>query len=80
PTNHLDLEGITALNDGLINFPGVLFFSSHDYQFVETIANRIIEICPGGIIDRPIGLEEYINDARANELRAQYADGMVLQI
>ena len=80
PTNHLDLEGITALNDGLINFPGVLFFSSHDYQFVETIANRIIEICPGGIIDRPIGLEEYINDPRANELRAQYAEGMVLEI
>ena len=80
PTNHLDLEGITALNDGLIKFPGVVLFSSHDYQFVDTIANRIVEICPGGVIDRPIGLEEYINDSRANELRQQYADGLQLQI
>src|SRR3989339_905828 len=52
PTNHLDLEAITALNNGLMEFPGVVLFTSHDHEFVNSIANRIIEFCPGGIIDR----------------------------
>ena len=52
PTNHLDLESITALNNGLIDFDGTMIFTSHDHQFVQTIANRIIEITPNGIIDR----------------------------
>ena len=56
PTNHLDLEAIEALNDGLVDFTGVMLFTSHDHQFVTSIANRIIEICPGGVIDRPHGL------------------------
>ena len=72
PTNHLDLEAITALNDGLIRFPGVVLFSSHDYQFVDTIANRIVEITPGGVIDRPGGLEAYHLDASVQEMRRAY--------
>ncbi len=52
PTNHLDLESITALNDGLIAFKGSILFGSHDHQFIQTIANRIIEISPNGVVDR----------------------------
>jgi len=69
PTNHLDLEAITALNDGLISFPGVVLFASHDYQFVETIANRIVEIGPGGVVDRPVTLAEYQSDPVIQGLR-----------
>ena len=75
PTNHLDLEGITAVNDGLINFSGVLLFTSHDYQFVETIANRIVEIAPRGVIDRAMSLEQYIADPTVQQLRDQYYHG-----
>jgi ATPase subunit of ABC transporter with duplicated ATPase domains len=75
PTNHLDLEGITAVNDGLINYTGVLLFTSHDYQFVDTIANRIIEIAPGGVIDRSMNLAEYVEDPAVQELRDQYYQG-----
>lgn len=75
PTNHLDLEGITALNDGLINFDGVVLFASHDYQFVNTIANRIIEITPYGIIDRTMSLEDYIADSRIQEMRRKLYPG-----
>ena len=60
PTNHLDLESITALNDSLIDFPGTILFSSHDHQFVQTIANRIIEIGPNGSIDRMTTYDEYL--------------------
>lgn len=60
PTNHLDLESITALNDGLIAFSEVILFASHDHEFVSTVANRIIEITPGGLIDRTMGFEEYL--------------------
>ena len=63
PTNHLDLESITALNDGLIAFSEVVLFASHDHEFVSTIANRIIEITPGGVIDRTMGFEEYLESA-----------------
>jgi ATPase subunit of ABC transporter with duplicated ATPase domains len=66
PTNHLDMESITALNNGLIAFPEVLLFSSHDHEFVSTLANRIVEITPTGIIDRVMGFEEYLEEgARA---------------
>jgi len=62
PTNHLDLESITALNNGLIDFKGAMLFSSHDHQFIQTIANRIIEIKKdGSIVDRACTYEEYIN-------------------
>lgn len=75
PTNHLDLEAITAVNDGLINFTGSILFTSHDYQFVDTIANRIVEIAPGGVIDRSMGLEEYVADPTVQELRDEYYRG-----
>jgi ATPase subunit of ABC transporter with duplicated ATPase domains len=60
PTNHLDLESITALNDGLAAFPEALLFSSHDHQFVSTIANRIVELSPQGVIDRAMGFDDYL--------------------
>lgn len=63
PTNHLDLESITALNNGLINFKGSLIFASHDHQFIQTIANRIIEITPAGIVDKQMTYDEYLEDA-----------------
>jgi len=71
PTNHLDLESITALNNGLIDFGGPVIFASHDHQFVETIANRIIEITPGGVIDRLMTYEEYLDHPEIKELRAR---------
>ncbi|WP_346848221.1 ATP-binding cassette domain-containing protein [uncultured Clostridium sp.] len=60
PTNHLDLESITAVNNGLINFAGTILFTSHDHQFINTVANRIIEIIPGGIIDKNMTYDEYL--------------------
>ncbi|GHV89113.1 ABC transporter ATP-binding protein [Spirochaetia bacterium] len=71
PTNHLDLEAITALNDGLIAFPGVILFNSHDHEFVNSVANRIIEIVPGGIIDRMMPFDDYLTDDSVKALRAQ---------
>jgi ATPase subunit of ABC transporter with duplicated ATPase domains len=75
PTNHLDLEAITALNKGLTKFPEVLLFASHDFEFVNTIANRIVEIAPGGVIDRMMSLEAYLNDADIAALRQQLYHG-----
>ena len=60
PTDHLDMESITALNNGLIKFPGVILFTSHDHQFVQTTANRIIELLPGGFIDKITTYDEYL--------------------
>lgn len=64
PTNHLDLESITAVNNGLVNFKGVLLFSSHDHQFIQTVANRIIELKDEGCIDRATTFDEYIEYAK----------------
>ena len=64
PTNHLDLESITALNNGLINFEGTILFASHDHQFVQTVANRIIELTPAGLIDRRMTYDEYLESKR----------------
>lgn len=69
PTNHLDLESITALNEGLIEYKGTLLFDSHDHQFTQTIANRIIEILPGGIIDREMTFDEYIENEDIDAIR-----------
>ncbi|MDB5261273.1 MAG: transporter ATP-binding protein [Adhaeribacter sp.] len=69
PTNHLDLESITALNNGLKDFAGTILFSSHDLQFVDTIANRIIELTPKGIIDKRMTYEEYLEDEQIKTLR-----------
>lgn len=62
PTNHLDLESITALNDGLINFKGTLLFVSHDHQFVQTIADRIIELTPEGVFDKLTSYDDFLAD------------------
>lgn len=75
PTNHLDLESITALNDGLIAFSEVVLFASHDHEFVSTVANRIIEIAPGGVIDRVMGFEEYLEDADVSGERDELYNG-----
>ena len=61
PTNHLDLEAITALNNGLIDFGGNLLFTSHDHQFVDSIANRIIELTEDGMIDRSMTFDDYLS-------------------
>lgn len=71
PTNHLDLESITALNNGLINFKGSLLFASHDHQFVSTIANRIFEITPSGLVDKQVTYDEYLEDT---QLQKQIAE------
>ena len=63
PTNHLDLESITALNNGLIAYSEVMLFASHDHEFVSTVANRIIEIAPGGVIDRAMPFDDYLESA-----------------
>ncbi len=70
PTNHLDLESITALNNGLADFKGTVLFASHDHQFVQTVANRIIELTPGGIIDRQTTFDEYFSNPEIAALRA----------
>ncbi len=71
PTNHLDLESIIALNDGLIAFPGVILFCSHDYQLVSTVADRIVEITPDGIIDRMTGYDEYLEEGNVSMTRPE---------
>ena len=75
PTNHLDLESITALNDGLKAFPEVVLFSSHDHQLVSTVANRIVEITPLGIIDRVMSFDDYLGCAEAARLREELYRG-----
>ena len=73
PTNHLDLESITSLNDALTAFPEVAIFSSHDHQFVSTVANRIIEITPDGIIDKMMGFDQYLEMREDNELVEEHS-------
>ncbi len=74
PTNHLDLESITALNNGLIKFKGSMIFASHDHQFVQTIANRIIEITDNGIMDKEMAYDEYLeNKEIQQQLEKMYA-------
>lgn len=71
PTNHLDLESIQALNNSLINFKGTILFTTHDHEFAQTVANRIIELTPKGAIDRLGTFDEYLADPKIKELRAQ---------
>ena len=75
PTNHLDLEAIQSLNEGLIAFGGVVLFTSHDHEFIQSIANRIIEITPNGVIDRMMSFDDYIKDEQVTELRKQMYEG-----
>ncbi len=69
PTNHLDLEAITSLNEALVNFPGVVLFNSHDHEFISSIANRIVEITPKGVIDRMMNFDDYLKDEQVRALR-----------
>jgi len=71
PTNHLDLESIQSFNEGCQTFPGIVLITSHDHTFMQTVANRIIELTPKGIIDRLMTFDEYMEDARVRELRAE---------
>jgi len=69
PTNHLDLESITAINDALKDWKHVALFSSHDHTFMESVANRIIELTPNGVIDKRMSFDEYISDPSVKEQR-----------
>ena len=75
PTNHLDLESITSVNKGLEKFSGVMLFNSHDHEMIQTLANRIIEITPGGLMDRKTTLDEYLeNKDIQKQLKEMYGD------
>ena len=75
PTNHLDMESITALNNGLIKFPGVALFTSHDHQFIQTTANRIMEIVPSGqLIDKITTYDEYLESDEMARKRQGFAE------
>lgn len=71
PTNHLDLESITALNNGMNEFPGTILFTSHDHELVNTVANRIIEITPNGIIDKMMPYDAYLKDEKIAQQQAE---------
>lgn len=71
PTNHLDLESITAFNNSLKNFKGTVLFTTHDHEFAQTVANRVIELTPGGAIDRYIQFDEYMDDPKIRQQREQ---------
>lgn len=75
PTNHLDLESITALNNGLIAFSEVVLFSSHDHEFVSTVANRIVEITPAGIIDLVMTFDDYLQSSEVERMRDEMFQG-----
>ena len=75
PTNHLDLESIQSLNEALTAFPGVILFTSHDHEFVQSIANRIIEITPNGVIDRMMPFDDYRADNSIIEMRNKFYEG-----
>lgn len=71
PTNHLDLESIQAFNESMSNFKGIVLLTSHDHTFLQTVANRVIELTPSGIIDRLMSFDEYLEDARVKQLREE---------
>ena len=71
PTNHLDLESIIAYNDALKDYPGTILFTSHDHQLMQTVANRIVELTPNGIIDKALTYDEYLESSQVKEMRAK---------
>jgi ATPase subunit of ABC transporter with duplicated ATPase domains len=71
PTNHLDLESIQAFNESMSNFKGIVLLTSHDHTFLQTVANRVIELTPSGIIDRLMSFDEYLEDDRVKQLREE---------
>ena len=75
PTNHLDLESIQAFNNTLVNYKGNVLFSSHDHEFIQTVANRVIELTPNGNIDKMIEYDDYISDPKISELRERLYAG-----
>ena len=75
PTNHLDLESIQSFNESMVNFKGVVLLTSHDHTFMETVANRVIELTPKGIIDRLTTFDEYLEDERVKQLRETMYEG-----
>jgi ATPase subunit of ABC transporter with duplicated ATPase domains len=78
PTNHLDLESITALNNGLRDFTGNLIFTTHDHQLISTVANRIIEISPNGMIDQLMDFDDYLRSEKIKKQREElYAGALV---
>lgn len=77
PTNHLDLESIQSFNEGCQTFPGIVMLTSHDHTFLQTVANRIIELTPKGIIDRLMTFDEYMEDKRVKELREEMYEDAV---
>lgn len=78
PTNHLDLESITAFNNALINYQGTVLFTSHDHHFTQTVANRMIEITPNGMIDRLKTLDEYLTDPTIKKVREDMYNGVLV--
>jgi ATPase subunit of ABC transporter with duplicated ATPase domains len=78
PTNHLDMESITSFNNALKDWKHVALFTSHDHEFVQTVANRIIEITPSGIIDKRMTFDEYISDENIKALRVKMYPDAVL--
>ena len=71
PTNHLDLESITALNNGMMAFEGSLIFTSHDHELVQTVANRVIEITPNGVIDKMMPYDAYLSDEKISQIQLE---------
>ena len=71
PTNHLELESIQAFNNNLKGFKGNILFSSHDHEFIQTVANRIIELTPNGIIDKMMEYDDYISSEHIAELKSK---------
>ena len=71
PTNHLDLESITALNNGMKDFKGTILFTTRDHELANTVANRVLEITPSGLIDREMGFDEYMTNDRVKALKAE---------
>ncbi|MBO1223230.1 MAG: ATP-binding cassette domain-containing protein [Candidatus Scalindua sediminis] len=78
PTNHLDLEAITSLNNALVKFKGAVMFVSHDHQFMQTIANRIIEITPYGVIDKKMSFDEYLENSDVKKLREEMHENIIV--
>ncbi len=78
PTNHLDLESIQSFNEGCVTFPGIVLLTSHDHTFMQTVANRVIELTPKGIIDRLMSFDEYLEDKRVKQLREEMYGEMAM--
>jgi ATPase subunit of ABC transporter with duplicated ATPase domains len=80
PTNHLDLESITALNNGMSDFRGTILFTSRDHELVETIASRVIEIAPKGMLDKEMDFDSFINNEKIQEQRAALQAGKAVAV